>query len=327
MTVEKESETLQIIEEDVERDKIIKSLAKNNEICFKSQQKWEKDLTLEEKFEIGLKLYNENRLQFLIKFGKYLKHPELHSFKELLKEESNNEEINILVNDLMKSSQGHTQNVVVKNRRYQAMMQMIQDSSYFSELEMMKRNPLLYNQLIGQYLSAAEKKERDKYEMNSETSFVKILMEGIDRDNAEAVRQHEEEIENNQMEEEDDSDEEESDISASRPSTSHWGEFEGSKNTFKTPNITQKSTFITLEERKLLKDEFVTTMYESFLDGKDEDFNYDKVDNDTSYDDMHEIDNDEEEKYFDSEEVGDDGTDENLVIESGCFMNSCNQDY
>ncbi|CAG9836953.1 unnamed protein product [Diabrotica balteata] len=326
MTVEKESETLQIIEEDVERDKIIKSLTQNDEICFKSQQKWENDLTLEEKFEIGLKLYNENKLQFLIKFGKYFKYPQLHSFKELLKEESNNEEINILINDLMKSSQGHTQNVVVKNRRYQAMMQMIQDSSYFSEVEMMKRNPLLYNQLIGQYLSAAEKKERDKYEMNSETSFVKILMEGIDRDNAEAVRQHEEEIENNQMEEED-SDEEESDISTSRPSTSHWGEFEGSKNTFKMPNATQKSTFITLEERKLLKDEFVTTMYESFLDGKDEDFNYEKVDNDTSYDDMHEIDNDEEEKYFDSEEVGDDGMDENLVIESGSFMNSCNQDY
>lgn len=50
----------------------------------------------------------------------------------------------------------------VKNRRYDALKKMIADgSSYFSEDEMRQRNPYLYEQLIGQYLSEEERKERE----------------------------------------------------------------------------------------------------------------------------------------------------------------------
>lgn len=58
---------------------------------------------------------------------------------------------------------------------------MLKEDSYFSEIEMMKRNPLLYEQLVGQYLTEEEKRERDKFEMKDNTTFVKILMEGIER--------------------------------------------------------------------------------------------------------------------------------------------------
>lgn len=58
---------------------------------------------------------------------------------------------------------------------------MIKGDQYFSEIEMMKRHPLLYEQLVGQYLTGEEKRERDKYEMKENVTFVKILMEGIER--------------------------------------------------------------------------------------------------------------------------------------------------
>ncbi|XP_057651288.1 coiled-coil domain-containing protein 97 [Diorhabda carinulata] len=299
MTVENEPETKEITKIESERDSILTYLAHNSHICFKSQQKWEKDLTVEEKIEIGLELFKNNKLQFLTKFGKYLKYSQLQYFRKVTEYDPNFQDIDIVLNNLLGASQENSHNVIIKNRRYQAMVKMIQETSYFSEIEMMKRNPLLYNQLIGQYLTSDEVKERDRYDKDS--SFVKILMEGIERDNAEKVRQQEEEDEKYEMEHEDVSDDESDDIP--QPSTSHWGEIVFNRKPQKSINIDHKSIFIKPEERKLLKDEFVTTMYESFLSGKDTDFDYETVDNNTSYDDMDEIDNDEEEKYFDSEEI------------------------
>lgn len=299
MTVENEPETKQLTKRESELDLILTYLAHNSSICFKSQQKWEKDLTVEEKFQIGLELFKNNKLQFLIKFGTHLRCSQLQYFRKVTEYEPNFQDIDIVLNNLLGASQENSKSVIIKNRRYQAMVKMIQETSYFSEIEMMKRNPLLYNQLIGQYLTSDEVKERDKYEKDS--SFVKILMEGIERDNAEKVRQEEEEVEKNEMVQENISDGESDDIP--QPSTSHWGEIVINKKPQKSINVDHKSVFIKPEERKLLKDEFVTTMYESFLSGKDTDFDYETVDNNASYDDMDEIDNDEEEKYFDSEEI------------------------
>ncbi|KAJ8929412.1 hypothetical protein NQ314_017901 [Rhamnusium bicolor] len=156
-------------------------------------------------------------------------------------------------------------------------------------------------------------------------TFVKILMEGIERDNAELVRKTEEEKEDNQMEE-DTSDEDVEKPSSPIPSFSRWGEFEESKiyrpkQKFKTPKITA-------QERILLKEEFVTTMYQNFLDGKDDDFNYDSVDNNTSYDNINEVDHDEEDKYFaseDPEEVNMQNENESSEDELDIYMNALNQ--
>ncbi|CAG2067343.1 unnamed protein product [Timema podura] len=58
---------------------------------------------------------------------------------------------------------------------------------------------------------------------------------------------------------------------------------------------------ISRKERELLRDEFVTSMYQSFLDGKDVDFDYSTVDENPAFDCLKVEDQDEEEKYFDSE--------------------------
>ncbi|KAJ8945830.1 hypothetical protein NQ318_008714 [Aromia moschata] len=316
---------------DSERDDIMNFLTHNEDVFFKSQQKWEADLTVKEKMAIATNIFESSKLNFLLRFGKHLQRNHLQYFEQFTTIcEPDGAEISLVLKELYRNSSDHV-HIDVKNRRYAALLQMIQEDSYFSEIEMMKRNPLLYEQLVGQYLTDQEKKIRDKYEMNDQTTFVKILMEGIERDDAEIVRKNEEEKEDNQMEEEDTSDEE-TELSNGKPSSpqpsySRWGEFEDSKQ-YKPPFKQKQKLTVTAEERKLLKEEFITSMYQSFLDGKDEDFNYDSVDNNSVYDNITEIEHDEQEKYF-AEENSNDAEmkkdEESSEDELDIYMNALNQ--
>lgn len=315
MTMDVDTSKNPTIAVDKQLEDIISYLTFQKDISFKNQQKWEPDLTREEKFNIALELFKSNKLNFLIKFGKYLINDQLSYFHPFTSsDEPDWEEMKVVLSDLGSSCSIKSRQKVIKNRRYEALRQMVEDDSYFSEIEMMKRNPLLYEQLVGQYMSIDEKQARDKYKLDDQCTFVKILMEGIERDNAEAYRKRQAEDENNQEEEEDEEDSEDSsndedlkftNLETSAPSTSRWGEFEEgqTKTSFGLKQKPKQNLDITAQERSLLKEEFITTMYRSFLDGKDEDFNYNDVDNNTSYDNLEEMDNDEEEKYFESEEA------------------------
>ncbi|KAL3266129.1 hypothetical protein HHI36_010315 [Cryptolaemus montrouzieri] len=311
------------IELETEVEEILNFLTDIEEICFKSQQRGEADLTKMEKFRIGADAFNKNKLNFLIRFGDHLLLEHLTYFKKFTygnDEESNN--LNILLTDLSNKATTNGKSYKVKNRRYEALQQMIPEDNYFSEIEMMKRNPLLYEKLVGQYLTRDEIRERDKFN-TEQTSFVKILMEGIERDDAAVRKKKDEDLEDCTLaESESDSDEvklDEDDRSRSPIATRClWGEFEneGYRRKPKVVNVN-----ITVQERKLLKEEFITTMYQSFLDGKDTDFDYSQVDNNGKYDSVETIERDEEDKYFDSEEPADaplcqveDGSEDELDI-------------
>lgn len=95
-----------------------------------------------------------------------------------------------------------------------------------------------------------------------------------------------------------------------------WGEFEGSEDRLR-PNISwsrreeptnREVVMITASERKLLRDEFISIMYQNFIDGKDTDFDYASVDNNEEYDNIDIKNCDAEEKYFDSESPEDAST-------------------
>ncbi|CAH0561095.1 unnamed protein product [Brassicogethes aeneus] len=283
------------IQFDNEKDKIIDFLSSNNQIVFKQQQIGEADLNKEQKTEIAVEMYEKSKLGFLTKFGKYLKENHLEHFKQF----SDDNECNLLLKQLMEEDKFRSKNV--KNRRYEALKQLIKDDEYFTDLEMMKRNPLLYEQLVGQYMSSEEIYERDKYKMDEQATFVKILMEGIDRDKAMEVKKEQEYDElKEKMEDWDYSDEEMSSGSPEPSTSARWGEFDDAKPVIRKAKV--KTPMITPEERKLLKEEFITSMYQSFLDGEDEDFDYETIDNNTSYDNLDQIDHDKEDEYFDSED-------------------------
>lgn len=306
---------------------IVNHLTRIDQISFISQQKGEADLTNDQKFKIGVSLFAKNKLQFLLRFGNHLLPEHLEYFYKLVTDNNEDaDDMRIVLNGFSEQAISNKKMYNIKNRRYEALQKMILEDKYFSEIEMMKRNPLLYDQLIGQYLTKEEIKERDKYCTEDQTSFVKILLEGIERSDAEKERINQEEHEDDILEESD-SDTEDDDRSRSPlPSRSHWGEFQNEK---KTPKAKQKNIYITAPEKKLLREEFITTMYQSFLDGNDNDFDYETVDSNSNYDSVDTIEHDEEDKYFDSEEPvtlpleelkGEDSSEDELDI----FMSALN---
>lgn len=281
-------------------ENILKCLADNENVQVKSQQRGESDLGPDERLALLREMYDKSRYNFLYRFGTFLSHEQLEVFEHFQSDHDSNSEIGALLNSIRMRQEKSSRRTDVRNRRYAALKQLVEKNSYFSEKEMMKRNPLLYDQLVGQYLSKEEKKERDA--VDAPTTFVEILMEGIEKDRIEKLQNTQEDDEEGV-----DSDEEskhnssDSDEDFQIPCSSHWGEFDqdDSKRIRKRKPETQ---FITGKERKLLKEEFVTTMYQSFLDGKDADYDYGKVDSNDDLDDLQAQELDEEEKYFDSED-------------------------
>lgn len=318
---------------------IINDLINNSAIYFKNQQRDENDLDNQEKQKLATELFEKSKVNFLTRFGKYLKHEHLEYFKQFEDDSETGYEISVILKDLLKISTEKGHRVNVKNRRYEALKELIEGNSYFTETEMMKRNPLLYDQLVGKYMTEAEKKERDKMSAKNMT-FVRILMEGIERDESEKKRMEQASLEEDAAEE---SEKEKSkhNIDLSRPSSSSWGEIREEPGPsmwgeIVEPNRKRKAperlVHIAAKERNLLREEFITTMYQNFLDGKDDDFDYNDVDNNDKYDNIDILSKDEEEKYFDSEDPEDtpangnqQNGDESSEDELDIYMNALNQ--
>lgn len=160
-------------------DEICDFLSSNKQIVFKSQQIDDPELMRDEKVKIAREIYRKSAQTFLMRFGSYLEEHHLATFEQIaIANEDTNSEIGVLLADYRNKL--HTRKLDVKNRRYAAMQQLISDGEYFSEQEMMKRAPELYQELIGQYLSDAEKKLRDKYDVKN-TTFSGILMHTMEQ--------------------------------------------------------------------------------------------------------------------------------------------------
>ncbi|XP_016989357.1 coiled-coil domain-containing protein 97 isoform X2 [Drosophila rhopaloa] len=274
---------------------IFKALAENNKIVFKSQQIDDPEIPFKEKQEIA---------------------QEDLAVKEPIKPEENLEEMCLLLEDFKRKLS--TRSVSIKNRRYHAMQQLLDKGEYFSEHEMMQRAPDLYQELVGQYLTEAEKKVRDSYDVKN-TSFSGILMHTLEK------KQRDELLEETQQETEEEVEARcetipSADFEVPVACRKQWGGFEDdepvacstSRNAeARVPsNIAKISTpeFYNPGERELLRHEFLSMMKERFLSGEDKDFDYTAVDDNALLDDLKQIEQDEEDAYFedsdDEEELG-----------------------
>eukprot|EP00099_Drosophila_melanogaster_P018187 NP_609206.1 uncharacterized protein Dmel_CG7810 [Drosophila melanogaster] len=309
---------------------IFKSLAENNQIVFKSQQIDDPEIPVEEKQQIARDAFDKNRENFLIRFGGFLNVRQLGSFQELavkepIKADENLEEMCLLLEDFRRKL--NTRAVSIKNRRYHAMQQLLDKGEYFSEHEMMQRAPDLYQELVGQYLTEAEKKARDSYDVRN-TSFSGILMHTLEK------KQRDELLEETQQEGKQSvqvtsESNPQADCDVPVACRKQWGGFEDdepvacstSRNAeVRAPmNTTMISTpeFYNPGERELLRNEFLSMMKERFLSGEDKDFDYKAVDDNTLLDDLKQIEQDEEDAYFedseDEEELEEHAADENAI--------------
>ncbi|CAN7999598.1 unnamed protein product [Ixodes hexagonus] len=259
---------------DEQRRQILDTVAASQGF-FKHQQRNEPDLTYDEKRKIAEEILDANSALFLQRFSRYLYREDASYFEPLRRTDY---EVDFYLRELEKR-QRRGLSVQTKNRRYEALQRLRAEGDYFSDKEVRRRNPLLFEQMVGRYMTEKEKQDLDKLDYSTLT-FSGLLMHHIDRNELCSLRRQQQDVEEATFEENDsDSDDEECD------------EPEG--------------PVVSATEKAMLRSEFMNTMYESFLSGKDNDYDYESVDNNAEYDSLKTRQDDEEEKYFDAEEPED----------------------
>ncbi|XP_058980764.1 coiled-coil domain-containing protein 97 [Musca domestica] len=315
---------------------ILKDLSENSKIVFKSQQRGEAELLQSEKIQLAKDVYQRNPQTFLIRFGSYMQQKHLEDFARLSIADSD-EEMYCMVSEYQRKLKTRQQDV--KNRRYVALQRLIQDGEYFSEQEMMKRSPELYHELVGQHLSKEERQMRDSYDVKN-TTFSGILMHNMERDEISKIMEEaEKKIKETQSDESCDSTsstnsseviketkkdgitEDVVDSVVPQNFRQQWGNFDNEQQACSSSKVETKKevkkkavankiipldNLITADERELLRQEFISQMHESFLNGQDSDFDYATVDDNTQYDDLVILNQDREDKYFEEDDSDDD---------------------
>lgn len=142
-------------------EKLFKRIVSEKSAFFRSQQKNEPELTDEEKYEIVSKLYVDKPPLFLSRYSNFMSKNDCQWFKCYTEEpgvSSDSGEIDFYLKKLNSSSQKSYKNKV-KNRRYAYLKHLIEKTDYFSDYEMRKRHPLLFEQMIGKYQSENEMRQ------------------------------------------------------------------------------------------------------------------------------------------------------------------------
>ncbi|XP_068728482.1 coiled-coil domain-containing protein 97-like [Montipora capricornis] len=249
----------------------------SSDAVVKSQQRGEPDLTAAEKVSILQKILDKSPGSFLMRFGNYLVEDDLGNFEHLIADY----EIAFRVKEVEKALDTKKKKVGVRNRRFECLQRLMKNSDYFSEEQMRKRSPLLYEQYIGQYLSEEEKFERDKAEIGHDPSLSELLMSRQEKQMDEWLLEYQRDQENcTEEESESGSDTPEEEVETGSP-------LKGCP---------------TEQEKLMLHEEFLSVMQDKFIRGEEQEFDYSTVDANTEYDDLKIRERDEEEQYFDSED-------------------------
>ncbi|XP_023251600.1 coiled-coil domain-containing protein 97 [Seriola lalandi dorsalis] len=251
----------------------------------KSQQIGEAELTLQQRKEELLHQYRTRPLVFLERYHACLKPQDLSAFAHVISDPRTHH-YSIVI---QRRAAACTNRTRVRNQRYAALRALQKEGQYFSEEQMRIREPLLYEQYIGQYLTDEEVLERSQEAMldgaqggegapaGGTGGLAHLLLNSYQERLIQSRLQEEQEREDCQQEE--DEDEEDGDN-----------------------RVQEKEWEPTPEEKALLREEFISQMHQRFLDGKDKDFNYSEVDENPDYDNLDIVSRDAEDKYFDEDD-------------------------
>ncbi|CAG0897264.1 unnamed protein product [Darwinula stevensoni] len=238
---------------------------------FRSQQRGEPDLRCEEKRSIASNLLDKNLVTFLLRYGDFLQAEHLEYF-ESHPENVENSEVRSCFKEVCRRKE-HAR-TIVKNRRFKALKGRVTEGDDFDEAEMKIRNPSLYEEMIGRFQSEEEKEQLERELLYKDCKLSSILLGHHDKEYYK-MREREKEHEDEELDESDE-------------------ECPVRKN--------QAAEEIEDEEKANLREEFRDIVFENFLEGKEEDFDYAQVDRNDEFDDLEMEDQDAEDAYFDSEE-------------------------
>ncbi|XP_047530283.1 coiled-coil domain-containing protein 97 [Vanessa atalanta] len=283
---------------------IIDYLVRCANVSFKNASVDNPEVRNNEKIQYACEFYKQSPTKFLLQFGKYLSANHLQYFE---KQHLDNKSYQKCLAELKLYHSNESRNKRVRNRRYKAMQKLQEDTDYFTEKQMMYRNPFLYDQLIGQYLTDDEIRERDAVGPENLT-LLSMILDTVERNEMRQTKYEQ------MLNEDGDLSEETAEDSSGGISTQsnskrigackekQWGSFDVPDTEVPHVPDKRKPAMINANERNLLREEFIHEMYTSFIEGRDINFDYNSVDNDEEYDDLQQISQDAEDKYFDSEE-------------------------
>ena len=297
----------EMLEETPELKRLVERVALSDAVVC-SQQRGDPELSVEQRYEHIKSLFYKNRSSFLSRFGSFLLEEDLVCF------DKDNFEEKFYLNSIRKNFNPQYARRVVRNRRNECMRQLIEDGEYFDHRAMSMRDPLLYEHYIGQYMTEEERQAMELEEEPGQCALSAMIMFQMQQERRSRLlakqreHEHEEEIIHgmdklvlpghakqhqpqppHEVVSETDDDAE--------ISQATWGEVVEDK-----PAKSKVNAGLGSEERLLLYQEFVSLMQQSFLDGKDKDFDYSSVDNNAEYDNLETRRHDEEEQYFEAEE-------------------------
>lgn len=252
---------------------------------IKSQQRGDPELTETQKIEILSELLHRNPAEFLRRYGSLLSGPDLTYFNAM--STAGQYEVQFRLQELRRGLDPQVRQRKIRNRRFECLKEMIENTTYFSEEEMRSRNPLLYEQYIGQYLTEEERDalDMDKADMSLSGHILRNMELNRMRKHLKLQRQKETE----QLEESDTSSEDE-------------GEEGDEEVVMRSGLRLSTDPAVAAEEKAMLRREFLRAMQLSFLNGEDKEFDYSKVDQNDRYDSLELRGRDEEDSYFDAEE-------------------------
>lgn len=297
------------------KEALLNHICIENKAFFKSQQINEPEISYDERMEIALGILNQSPAKFLQRFGMNMRKEHLKYFESQSYSSSVQDEVAESLKHVNWSLK-HAPEAIVRNRRYAALVKLKKDKKYFSEGEMKSRDPLLFETLVGQYQSPAEKRANRRPDAKTDT-LVDVLLEGIDHDfNRELEKKQRAEEEAMMQQNDDESqqsapsksiDHDDDDDDSSDSNHEQWGNFDEPQASTSAPRPRKRpaAKMVTAGERDLLREEFLGIMYSNFLSGRDtEFFDYSTVDSNEEYDDTIELDRDSEDKYFDDDSEG-----------------------
>uniref|UniRef100_A0A8C4X227 WD repeat domain 43 n=1 Tax=Eptatretus burgeri TaxID=7764 RepID=A0A8C4X227_EPTBU len=267
-------------------------------LTVRSQQRGEPDLTMDEAEATLRDLYISHPGIFLERYHTVLGNEHAACFIEPPSADAYQVKFYL---DVMRKRASQRARTTVRNRRYAALRALVNEGDYFSERNMRERDPLLFQQYVGRFLSDEQLAAITRSGQDGQPAFLSDVL--LDTYQEVEIRQRlkqQQDEESGMMEMEEEDEEEEGNGHGTEDCFKKgvlWGEM----------GMTRRATCHTpsTEELALLHEELVSQMHQRFLDGKDEDFDYSTVDNGSRYDNLDIEAQDEEERYFDKEEPED----------------------
>ncbi|OZJ03840.1 hypothetical protein BZG36_04300 [Bifiguratus adelaidae] len=284
-----------------------------DDIHYKTLRRDEPELPRQHKLAHMTEVLSSDPGLFLSRWGRFLPSEQLARFECLTENYEVSQHLKSLLpqhKSLANSHQRQTDpnHIRTHNRRYRYLLDHLRHTDYFSLESMQAREPWLYQQYIGRFVSQPLKPFADNVGLVD-----RVLYSADQREIADKAAQQQR-IEEEQMEEEEEEDDEEEEEEEEKEGDERDEKQDAltgdrrpkdpttlaeNKGKSKALDHTHPHNVISETHRQELEQEFVRLMEEMFLDGRDKDFDYSAVDDDERLDDLEQEERDQQEAWFD----------------------------